>query len=335
MRCWYRMSRRSAGLLAIFCMLAAGSVASAVPLVATDRLGTWGWEGHQGALGYTSGTFAAEAPQIGLHFEGPSIVDSFTINQMDHNSRRRIEDITVYTSPTHSYEFTMARDQGPQTFSLPGVTTSYLLITVDSEYTTAGNSDKGIASITADGTPLGLDTNLNFGRPVTATGGLSGWTFPARVTDGVVRDAGTSKTTNNTATYFERNSGQDSLELTYADPTTVHVIGLGLDPQDDPDVMRDLPKFVTLEYDGGSQRLDLAGDKFQYGRYLLPTPITDTTFLRMVFPDGSVTNDWYLHENNDYGVTEFQAYYIPEPTTLLIWSLLAGLGVGLGWRRRK
>jgi len=26
---------------------------------------------------------------------------------------------------------------------------------------------------------------------------------------------------------------------------------------------------------------------------------------------------------------------VPEPTTLLIWSLLAGLGVGLGWRRRK
>jgi hypothetical protein len=28
-------------------------------------------------------------------------------------------------------------------------------------------------------------------------------------------------------------------------------------------------------------------------------------------------------------------YAVPEPTTLLIWSLLAGLGVGLGWRRRK
>ena len=26
---------------------------------------------------------------------------------------------------------------------------------------------------------------------------------------------------------------------------------------------------------------------------------------------------------------------VPEPTTLLIWSLLAGLGIGLGWRRRK
>ncbi len=26
---------------------------------------------------------------------------------------------------------------------------------------------------------------------------------------------------------------------------------------------------------------------------------------------------------------------IPEPMTLLVWSLLAGLGVGLGWRRRR
>jgi len=36
-------------------------------------------------------------------------------------------------------------------------------------------------------------------------------------------------------------------------------------------------------------------------------------------------------------VTQVAGTYllVPEPTTLLIWSLLAGLGVGLGWRRRK
>ena len=38
---------------------------------------------------------------------------------------------------------------------------------------------------------------------------------------------------------------------------------------------------------------------------------------------------------NDGLFDNLQATVIPEPTTLLIWSLLAGLGVGLGWRRRK
>jgi hypothetical protein len=36
-----------------------------------------------------------------------------------------------------------------------------------------------------------------------------------------------------------------------------------------------------------------------------------------------------------YGNTLEAEAVIPEPTTVLIWSLLAGLGVGLGWRRRK
>jgi len=33
--------------------------------------------------------------------------------------------------------------------------------------------------------------------------------------------------------------------------------------------------------------------------------------------------------------TQFDVIGVPEPTTLLIWSLLAGLGLGLGWRRRS
>jgi hypothetical protein len=47
--------------------------------------------------------------------------------------------------------------------------------------------------------------------------------------------------------------------------------------------------------------------------------------------------------SNVFAGTKGQALYwnatadivVPEPTTLLVWSLLAGLGVGLGWRRRK
>jgi len=37
----------------------------------------------------------------------------------------------------------------------------------------------------------------------------------------------------------------------------------------------------------------------------------------------------------DFNVTGAVTSFIPEPTTLLIWSLLAGLAIGAGWRRRK
>jgi len=37
----------------------------------------------------------------------------------------------------------------------------------------------------------------------------------------------------------------------------------------------------------------------------------------------------------DNGDGTFTVYNTPEPTTLLIWSLLAGLSAGLGWRRRR
>jgi hypothetical protein len=46
-------------------------------------------------------------------------------------------------------------------------------------------------------------------------------------------------------------------------------------------------------------------------------------------------------DNEFIGLSEVRFYsqpqtvIIPEPSTLLIWSLLAGLGVGLGWRRKR
>ncbi len=40
-------------------------------------------------------------------------------------------------------------------------------------------------------------------------------------------------------------------------------------------------------------------------------------------------------KDGDFFQDNLDRIYIPEPTTLLIWSLLAGLGVGLRWRRRR
>jgi len=58
--------------------------------------------------------------------------------------------------------------------------------------------------------------------------------------------------------------------------------------------------------------------------------------------DGSMLDRFVLvHEDEPATVNETflealaNTTVVPEPTTLLIWSLLAGLGVGLGWRRRK
>ena len=53
----------------------------------------------------------------------------------------------------------------------------------------------------------------------------------------------------------------------------------------------------------------------------------------LVFP---IVQDGF---NDDYVVDDFTIDNVtsitPEPTTLVIWSLLATLGVGFGWRRRR
>jgi hypothetical protein len=51
----------------------------------------------------------------------------------------------------------------------------------------------------------------------------------------------------------------------------------------------------------------------------------------VAFPAASGSTD-----NAFVGLSEVQFIgVVPEPATLLIWSLLAGLGIGVGWRRRK
>jgi hypothetical protein len=49
----------------------------------------------------------------------------------------------------------------------------------------------------------------------------------------------------------------------------------------------------------------------------------------------TATDDWGNSVQDLQILMVTAAQVIPEPSTFLVWSLLAGLGVGLGWRRRK
>jgi len=70
---------------------------------------------------------------------------------------------------------------------------------------------------------------------------------------------------------------------------------------------------------------------------IFPTPLSLTpaeTYALKIYVTGSNTdgNNTGLDAVTLNGVV---STIIPEPSTLLIWSLLAGLGLGVGWRRRR
>ena len=69
------------------------------------------------------------------------------------------------------------------------------------------------------------------------------------------------------------------------------------------------------------------GDWFQ----VLSADAISGQFNNIVLPAAPAGTAW----NTQRLYTEGVLSIVPEPTTLLIWSLLAGLGIGLGWRRRR
>lgn len=304
------------------------------PVVAPKgMIGEWNALGAGGAIGYSSG-LATPGPSgsgnIGVEFDGPTLVRYVTFSQNVSGSRHRPRDVTVYVSPTESYSFTLDDTRAEQTVTFPSpVLANYLLVAVNSQYT-AGTTDPnwGVQTFQVFGTQQRTHRNANAGIVPVAVGALVGWDLPARTTDGVVFANGTS-----TAMYFVRNAGQDSLTVNYAEPQWIDAIGLGTEAGYGT---RDIPRYVTLEYDGGSQRVDLVPDPLQYGQYQLDTLIRDTTFLRIVFPEGTSAADWSLHGDVNYGITEFQAFnWVPEPSAFALAGLgLAGLGL-VGWRRRN
>jgi len=64
----------------------------------------------------------------------------------------------------------------------------------------------------------------------------------------------------------------------------------------------------------------------------------DKTVTLMVTAEDTFVNTFRIATSENTTYTGPQLEYmnvIPEPATILIWSLLAGLGIGVGWRRRK
>jgi len=68
---------------------------------------------------------------------------------------------------------------------------------------------------------------------------------------------------------------------------------------------------------------------------LLPENITTATEFRVYLDDGGATNNNNFLRLDNLMLNAYVSTVIPEPSTLLIWSLLAGLGIAVGWRRRK
>jgi hypothetical protein len=195
----------------------------------------------------------------------------------------------------------------------------------------------GIASLAVGGSGQMLnDRNVNLGITPTATGLLDSVGLPViRATDGVTfsqRDANNNLLNHDYATFFARDAGRDELTVQYDEPEWITSIGLAMATQK---ADRDLPKYVTLLYDGGEEDIWLSGleNRMPYGRYWLDQPVT-TSFLTLQFPEGSDTTAWYLGGDINYGVVEFQAF-VPEPTTGAM-LLLALVGAALcGGRRRR
>jgi len=96
------------------------------------------------------------------------------------------------------------------------------------------------------------------------------------------------------------------------------------------------PGFMSI-YVNGALAMNWTGS--------LNNPWTGGNHWRFAAPSGDGMN-WFDGDLDEVAIyhhlltpdrilAHYKAGVMPEPATLLIWSLLAGLGVGLGWRRRR
>jgi len=100
----------------------------------------------------------------------------------------------------------------------------------------------------------------------------------------------------------------------------------------------------SSQYGGGSFDIKLT-DSLRTDRLMLTdVPVSDgtnpssisTTMLRFVTDGSPVRIDFLGGSGGEHlSLNGFVLTIVPEPSTLLVWSLFAGLGIGCAWRRKR
>jgi len=317
--------------------LVGSGVAQAAPLAPAGLIGAYNNQGYAGvSLGFSYGN--RNDGVFGAQFANSVMLDSVTVTQSgDGNARQRLKDVDVYTAYGQYLTSIQFSDPGvlngpsAQTVSLssPVLINGHVNLRVRSKWGGAVDPNGGFVSFSFDGTDLGtpLDTpNGNLSATMTTTGPLGGNDLP-----NITKDLNILSNNTSQATFFVRDgSNNDTLTATYGSMQHVVAIGLGLANDNSNRVM---PKFITLTGSGfgQSQVITLDADSMHYRRYLFGTA-WDTTFLKITFPDDGNAANWDITgSDNNYGVTEFQAF-LPEPASL---GLVVGGMMFVGARRRK
>jgi hypothetical protein len=311
------------------------------------------WAYLDGTDLYTGGTAGNPGIQFGFQLTDTSTLGSYTGAQPSRvakitgftlegdtgapSGRKGLRDVTVHYGFGQTLNVTLPNTEDSQTvtFATP-IYSPYIYITATSLYDSSpfgSNNDIGISKFIVEGDWEGAanEINLNHTATMSAVGNNFGGPAQAQDANAQINSAAGS-------IFFARNAGQDTLTATYGSSQTIGSIGLGLTLSDDFGG-RVYPTQITLSYTGGSETIFLDGNDLSYGRYQLAAPVT-TTFLTITFPDGSSGTGWAnTGGNQDYGITEFQAFEtfdfqtIPEPSTVLL--LVVGGAIAYRKLRRQ
>ncbi|MCL2700727.1 MAG: PEP-CTERM sorting domain-containing protein [Phycisphaerae bacterium] len=331
----------------------------------------WAGQGNPGLINGAAKAGDASGGRLGIEFAGPTLVESFTIAQVDEGGRRRIALLDVYADGQYIGQIELTDTCAAQTvyfadFGIENLQATWLTLVVpnvtgslhgngDPNGGPAGFSFGGTAYVSADPSN-DVYRNLNAGIKAsnitvvnTLTGAYNGAAARETLTDGKLLAADTSNVFWQRGEFVHFDAGQaekeHALTIAYDAAQTVASVGIAFAG----DKGRDIPRWVVISgYNSTtdtlySERIDFDVEDnptlallIQYGRYDLPTVFEDVDWLKLTFPPSDGTSadaaNWWLNGDQNFGVVEFQAFgVIPEPATM---TLLALGGLAL-LRRRK